>query len=191
MTSVSKSHLWAILGSLTLRIRYWSSSWVRPDTQIYWIHSWRPLHSRKKPTSVFKRSNEDPQVNLPSISKFFNVLGIYRCNSHKTYETVCELHTAWRDWQAERQREGRANRPPHTPEEEDEDRQYAMMLVSDPLKRFQDPQVSTLYYILTPEINILRHRSPASQSHETCAFSSCCLSCSLALFKIYRIWIWH
>jgi hypothetical protein len=82
------------------------------------------------------------------MSELLRVLITHNCNSHRTYETVCELHTAWQDWEAERKREGRENRPARTPEEEEEDHQFMMMKKSDPLKRFQDPQASNgLHYI--------------------------------------------
>jgi metacaspase-1 len=59
-------------------------------------------------------------------------------NSHKTYETVCNLHAAWKQWQADRAREGRADRPARTSTEAEEDRQYNIMKT---LKRYQEPQV--------------------------------------------------
>jgi metacaspase-1 len=76
------------------------------------------------------------------MSELLRVLITHDCNSHRIYETVCELHTAWHDWEAERKREGRENRPARTPEEEEENRHYMMMKLSDPLYRFQDPQAS-------------------------------------------------
>jgi hypothetical protein len=82
------------------------------------------------------------------MSELFRVLITYNTNSHRTYEAVCRLHTAWQDWEAERKRTGRENRPARTPEEEEEDHQYMMVKKSDPLKRFQDPQASDgLHYI--------------------------------------------
>lgn len=76
------------------------------------------------------------------MSELLMVLITHDCNSHRTYEKVCELHTAWQNWEAERKREGRENRPARTPEEEAENRHYTMMKLSDPLNRFQDPQAS-------------------------------------------------
>ena len=82
------------------------------------------------------------------MSELFRDLITYNTNSHRTYDAVCRLHTAWQDWEAERKRTGRENRPARTPEEEDEDHQYMMVKKSDPLKRFQDPQASNgLHYI--------------------------------------------
>jgi len=64
--------------------------------------------------------------------------------SHNTYETVCKLHNAWKEWQADRSKKRRTNPEPRTSQEEEEERQYEILMrQGDPLKRFQDPQLAS------------------------------------------------
>jgi hypothetical protein len=94
---------------------------------------------------MFKQSNESAQVNQIQSKYSRQLLSLqnaYNDNSHNTYETVCKLHHAWKEWQADRSKKRRTNPEPRTSQEEEEERQYEILMrQGDPLKRFQDPQV--------------------------------------------------
>jgi len=103
-------------------------------------NAWEDQHGQSM-TAVLVTLLEDPHPCLNELMKSL---------SHKTYDTVCQLHAAWKQWQADRIREGRMDRPPRTSTEEEEYRQYEIMRKRNPLKRFQDPQVRLvfLFYFL-------------------------------------------
>jgi hypothetical protein len=57
---------------------------------------------------------------------------------------ACELHAAWKQWQADLTRNGHVDHP-----EEEDDFEYKKM-IGDPLKNFQDPQVRhPMSYVLS------------------------------------------
>lgn len=86
---------------------------------------------------------------------------VHIVNSHNTYQTVCNLHAAWKQWQEERRKAGRMDRPPRTPTEAEEDREFEIMRRGDPLKKFQDPQVSRVNPVRTLNTDAFFRHSPA------------------------------
>jgi hypothetical protein len=79
-----------------------------------------------------------------------SVQNIHNDDSHNTYETVCKLHNAWKEWQADRSKKRRTNPEPRTSQEEEEERQYEILMrQGDPLKRFQDPQVRAVRPVIS------------------------------------------
>lgn len=96
--------------------------------------AWEDQHGQSMTAVLVELLEKNPNPCLNELMKTI---------SHNTYETVCQLHAAWKAWQADRIRQGRMDRQPRTSTEEEEDREYEIMRKGDPLKRFQDPQLAS------------------------------------------------
>ena len=97
---------------------------------------------------MFKQINEDCQVNPVYIGYFVKCSVSWHIgNSHKTYETICKLHTAWKQWEAAREAEICMNYPAEN------DRVYETLKKDDPLKIFQDPQVMPCFFCKNSNTN--------------------------------------
>jgi len=97
-------------------------------------NAWEDQNGHSMTAVLVELLEQDPHPCLNSLMKAI---------SHKTYETVFNLHAAWKQWQADRSKKDCPNYQARTPEEEEEDNLYEIMKRSNPLKRFQDPQLAS------------------------------------------------
>jgi len=91
-------------------------------------NAWEDQHGQSMTAVLVALLENDPH---PCLNKLMKTV------SHKTYETICKLHTAWKQWEAAREAAGSMDCPAEN------DRVYETLKKDDPLKIFQDPQLAS------------------------------------------------